>query len=102
MDRFHTSINHPFFLFLPCYIGVKHSGFGSTLGLDGIRNFLRPRAWHLRKGTPIDTTNPFNKSNVNSPITYDAVNKSSIPKEKVEQQREAAHPQPGPIRTKLT
>jgi len=33
--------------YLP-WTGVKHSGFGSTLGLDGIRNFLRPRAWHMR------------------------------------------------------
>lgn len=33
--------------YLP-WTGVKHSGFGSTLGLDGIRNFIRPRSWHLR------------------------------------------------------
>jgi len=33
--------------FLP-WTGVKHSGIGSTLGLDGIRNLLRPRAWHMR------------------------------------------------------
>ena len=28
--------------------GVGHSGLGATLGLEGIRAFLRPRAWHLR------------------------------------------------------
>ena len=28
--------------------GRGHSGIGSTLGLDGIRAFLQPKAWHLR------------------------------------------------------
>lgn len=28
--------------------GRGHSGLGSTLGLEGIRAFLKPRAWHLR------------------------------------------------------
>jgi acyl-CoA reductase-like NAD-dependent aldehyde dehydrogenase len=30
--------------------GRRHSGIGSTLGVDGIRAFVRPRAWHLRSG----------------------------------------------------
>lgn len=81
--------------------GVKHSGFGSTLGLDGIRNFLRPRAWHLRKPTPKDTTSEFNAANTKTPITYDEVTKSSLTKEGLELKREADHPQPGPLRTKL-
>ncbi len=28
--------------------GRGHSGLGSTLGLEGIRCFVKPRAWHLR------------------------------------------------------
>jgi acyl-CoA reductase-like NAD-dependent aldehyde dehydrogenase len=28
--------------------GRGHSGIGVTLGLDGIRTFLQPKAWHLR------------------------------------------------------
>jgi len=28
--------------------GRGHSGMGVTLGLDGIRTFLQPKAWHLR------------------------------------------------------
>ena len=28
--------------------GRKHSGFGSTLSYQGIRAFLKPKAWHLR------------------------------------------------------
>lgn len=28
--------------------GVGHSGLGAALGVEGIRAFLRPRAWHLR------------------------------------------------------
>jgi len=28
--------------------GVGNSGLGATLGFEGIRAFLRPRAWHLR------------------------------------------------------
>ena len=28
--------------------GRGHSGIGATLGLDGIRAFLQPKAWHLR------------------------------------------------------
>lgn len=30
--------------------GRGHSGVGSTLGLEGIRAFVQPRAWHLRAG----------------------------------------------------
>jgi acyl-CoA reductase-like NAD-dependent aldehyde dehydrogenase len=30
------------------WTGRGHSGIGSTLGLDGIRAFLQPKAWHLR------------------------------------------------------
>lgn len=33
--------------YLP-WSGRGHSGVGSTLGLEGIRCFVRPRAWHLR------------------------------------------------------
>lgn len=33
--------------YLP-WSGRGHSGLGSTLGLEGIRAFVRPRAWHLR------------------------------------------------------
>lgn len=29
--------------------GRNHSGIGVTLGLEGIRSFVKPRAWHLRK-----------------------------------------------------
>ena len=29
--------------------GVKHSGIGLTLSVEGIRTFTRPKAWHLRK-----------------------------------------------------
>ncbi len=28
--------------------GVKHSGVGLTLSVEGIRTFTRPKAWHLR------------------------------------------------------
>ncbi|CAG0995968.1 succinate-semialdehyde dehydrogenase / glutarate-semialdehyde dehydrogenase [Burkholderiales bacterium] len=28
--------------------GVKHSGIGLTLSVEGIRTFTRPKAWHLR------------------------------------------------------
>lgn len=28
--------------------GRRHSGIGATLSLEGIRAFLRPKAWHLR------------------------------------------------------
>lgn len=28
--------------------GRRHSGIGSTLSLEGIRTFTRPKAWHLR------------------------------------------------------
>jgi acyl-CoA reductase-like NAD-dependent aldehyde dehydrogenase len=28
--------------------GRKHSGLGSTLSIEGIRAFVRPKAWHLR------------------------------------------------------
>ena len=28
--------------------GVKHSGIGLTLSVEGIRAFTRPKAWHLR------------------------------------------------------
>ena len=28
--------------------GRGHSGIGATLGLDGIRAFVQPKAWHLR------------------------------------------------------
>jgi acyl-CoA reductase-like NAD-dependent aldehyde dehydrogenase len=28
--------------------GVGHSGMGLTLGIEGIRTFCRPKAWHLR------------------------------------------------------
>jgi acyl-CoA reductase-like NAD-dependent aldehyde dehydrogenase len=36
----------------PClpWTGRGHSGYGSTLSLDGIRSFVQPRAWHLRSG----------------------------------------------------
>ncbi len=30
------------------WTGRGHSGIGSTLGRDGIRAFLQPKAWHLR------------------------------------------------------
>jgi acyl-CoA reductase-like NAD-dependent aldehyde dehydrogenase len=44
-----------FFFFLRCIhfrfflldAGRKGSGIGSTLGLEGIHTFLRPKAWHL-------------------------------------------------------
>ncbi len=29
--------------------GRRHSGMGATLSLEGIRTFLQPKAWHLRK-----------------------------------------------------
>jgi acyl-CoA reductase-like NAD-dependent aldehyde dehydrogenase len=32
--------------------GRGHSGIGATLGLDGIRSFLQPKAWHLRAPRP--------------------------------------------------
>jgi acyl-CoA reductase-like NAD-dependent aldehyde dehydrogenase len=28
--------------------GRRHSGIGATLGIEGIRTFVRPKAWHLR------------------------------------------------------
>jgi acyl-CoA reductase-like NAD-dependent aldehyde dehydrogenase len=31
------------------WTGRGHSGMGSTLGLEGIRAFLQPKAWHLRE-----------------------------------------------------
>ena len=31
------------------WTGRKHSGMGSTLSTHGIRTFLQPKAWHLRK-----------------------------------------------------
>jgi len=31
------------------WTGRKHSGIGSTLSTHGIRTFLQPKAWHLRK-----------------------------------------------------
>ena len=31
------------------WTGRRHSGIGSTLGLEGIRAFLQPKAWHLRE-----------------------------------------------------
>jgi len=34
--------------FLP-WSGRKASGIGSTLGLEGIQNFVQPKAWHLIK-----------------------------------------------------
>ncbi len=33
--------------YLP-WTGRGHSGYGSTLSIDGIRSFVQPRAWHLR------------------------------------------------------
>ena len=30
------------------WTGRRHSGIGSTLSVEGIRTFLRPKAWHLR------------------------------------------------------
>jgi acyl-CoA reductase-like NAD-dependent aldehyde dehydrogenase len=30
------------------WTGRRHSGMGSTLSVEGIRTFLRPKAWHLR------------------------------------------------------
>ncbi len=30
------------------WTGRRHSGLGSTLSLEGIRTFLKPRAWHLK------------------------------------------------------
>jgi acyl-CoA reductase-like NAD-dependent aldehyde dehydrogenase len=30
--------------------GLKHSGIGLTLSTYGIRAFLRPKAWHMRRG----------------------------------------------------
>lgn len=32
------------------WTGWGDSGVGSTLGLDGIRAFVQPKAWHLRQG----------------------------------------------------
>jgi len=34
--------------YLP-WTGRGRSGFGSTLSIEGIRSFVQPRAWHLRK-----------------------------------------------------
>jgi acyl-CoA reductase-like NAD-dependent aldehyde dehydrogenase len=34
--------------YLP-WTGRGQSGFGSTLSLDGIRSFVQPRSWHLRR-----------------------------------------------------
>jgi acyl-CoA reductase-like NAD-dependent aldehyde dehydrogenase len=31
------------------WTGRRHSGIGSTLSTHGIRTFLQPKAWHLRK-----------------------------------------------------
>lgn len=31
------------------WTGRRHSGIGSTLGLEGIRAFLQPKAWHMRE-----------------------------------------------------
>jgi acyl-CoA reductase-like NAD-dependent aldehyde dehydrogenase len=31
------------------WTGRRHSGMGSTLGMEGIRAFLQPKAWHLRE-----------------------------------------------------
>jgi acyl-CoA reductase-like NAD-dependent aldehyde dehydrogenase len=31
------------------WTGRGHSGMGSTLGLEGIRAFVQPKAWHLRE-----------------------------------------------------
>ncbi|HEY4186593.1 MAG TPA: aldehyde dehydrogenase family protein [Polyangia bacterium] len=31
------------------WTGRRHSGMGSTLSTDGIRAFVRPKAWHLRR-----------------------------------------------------
>jgi acyl-CoA reductase-like NAD-dependent aldehyde dehydrogenase len=31
--------------------GRKHSGLGTTLSVEGIRAFVRPKAWHLRSGS---------------------------------------------------
>jgi acyl-CoA reductase-like NAD-dependent aldehyde dehydrogenase len=31
------------------WTGRGHSGIGSTLGLEGIRAFLQPKAWHMRE-----------------------------------------------------
>jgi acyl-CoA reductase-like NAD-dependent aldehyde dehydrogenase len=31
------------------WTGRGHSGIGSTLGRDGIRAFVQPKAWHLRR-----------------------------------------------------
>jgi acyl-CoA reductase-like NAD-dependent aldehyde dehydrogenase len=31
------------------WTGRGHSGIGSTLGLEGIRAFVQPKAWHLRE-----------------------------------------------------
>ena len=32
------------------WTGWGDSGVGSTLGYDGIRAFVQPKAWHLRQG----------------------------------------------------
>ena len=32
------------------WTGWGDSGVGSTLGLDGIRAFVQPKAWHLKQG----------------------------------------------------
>lgn len=31
------------------WTGRGHSGIGSTLGLEGVRAFLQPKAWHMRE-----------------------------------------------------
>jgi len=31
------------------WTGRNHSGVGSTLGLEGVRAFVQPKAWHLRE-----------------------------------------------------
>lgn len=31
------------------WTGRNHSGMGSTLGLEGVRAFVQPKAWHLRE-----------------------------------------------------
>jgi acyl-CoA reductase-like NAD-dependent aldehyde dehydrogenase len=31
------------------WTGWKDSGVGSTLGLEGLRNMVKPKAWHFRK-----------------------------------------------------
>jgi len=89
--------------YLP-WTGVKHSGFGSTLGLDGIRNFLRPRAWHLR--SPAEPTQEqaakqrslaANVRSATSVKPAEDFSKTSKTQERLEEERSANHPQPGPI-----